>query len=228
MNIAIILLAGAGQRAHQKEPKQYIVSMKGEPLFVATFKKILRSSLFDEFYFVIPHGDEKKVETILAQKVLEPFSYRLLEGGDTREESVYNALKEIAKNSANPPSIVLIHDADRPYLSISLIKKLMEAAKDNEAVIPAISSHDSLLSHEGKSLRYLDRKATYRVQTPQVFHFEKLYQAFSIKEKELSSFTDDGSIYLSVYREKIKLIEGEEENIKITTRDELDEWREKA
>lgn len=228
MNIAIILLAGSGQRAHQKEPKQYIASSRGEPLFVAAFNKLFRSSLFDEFYFVIPEGDGDKVQAILASKTHEPFSYHLLEGGNTREESVYNALKEIAKCPANPHSIVLIHDADRPYISNALLERLIQEAKANEAVIPAIPSHDSLLSYEGESLRYLDRRAVYRIQTPQVFHFEKLYKAFSVREKELSSFTDDGSIYLSVYPERIKLIEGEEENIKITTPDELEKWKEEA
>ncbi len=228
MNIAIILLAGSGQRAHQKEPKQYVASSKGEPLFVATFNKLLDSSLFDEFYFVIPRGDERKIQAILAKKVSKPFSYHLLEGGNTREESVYNALKEIAKCPANLHSIILVHDADRPYISNTLLERLMQEAKTNEAVIPAISSYDSLLSNEGKSLRYLNRKTIYRVQTPQVFHFEKLYKAFLAKEKDLSSFTDDGSIYLSVYPERIKLIDGEEENIKITTPDELEKWKEEA
>lgn len=222
--IGILLLAGESRRAGSSVKKQYVPSKSGTPLFLATYKKLRNAKICDSFLFAVPKGDTKKVEEMLQEQGTKE-NIRLIEGGETREQSVFLALKEIEKTYAIPPSMVLIHDADRPYLDKDFLKRIKEQLEKGNPFVPLLPSFDSLLRKEENGCQYLPREQVYRVQTPQGFPFEKLYEAFKRKEARLFSYRDEGSLYLSIYDEGLESIEGSEKNIKITTGEELDNWR---
>lgn len=222
--IGILLLAGESRRAGSSVKKQYVPSKSGTPLFLATYKKLRNAKICDSFLFAVPKGDTKKVEEMLQEHGIKE-NIRLIEGGENREQSVFFALREIEKTSAIPPSMTLIHDADRPYLDKSFLARIKTQLEKGNPFIPVLPSFDSLLRKNENGSQYLPREEVYRVQTPQAFPFEKLYNAFKQKEASLFSYRDEGSLYLSVYGKGLESIEGSERNIKITTGEELDNWR---
>lgn len=222
--IGILLLAGESKRTGTAIKKQYVPSKSGIPLFLATYKKLRNAKICDSFLFVVPKGDLEKVKEMLQERRIEE-NIRLIEGGENREQSVFFALKEIENTFAIPPSMVLIHDADRPYLEESFLKRTQEKMGEETPFLPLLPSFDSLLLKEEKGAQYLAREKVYRVQTPQAYPFEKLMAAFKEREKDLGLYRDEGSLYLSVYDNGLESIEGSEKNIKITTAEELDYWR---
>ncbi|HBB05150.1 MAG TPA: hypothetical protein DCZ41_00940 [Firmicutes bacterium] len=223
--IAILLLAGKSERTQTKTPKQYALSKKKVPLFLETFSRLKEADFIDETFFVTPEGDMEKVQEFLKNAGINPLDYSFVEGGKTREESVYHALTKIKENPANRDSFVLIHDADRPYIKVSFLKRVIEEATKKGTAIPALRSHDSLVEIQGDSISYLPRENIYRVQTPQAFLFPPLYDAFKARKEELSFYSDDASVYLAKHQKGLFFVPGEEENIKITSREELEKWR---
>lgn len=223
--IAILLLAGKSERTKTKTPKQYVLSKKKIPLFVETFLRFKESELMDEIYLVVPKGDVQKVEEFLKNTNISLTNCFLLEGGSSREESVYLALTKIKENPANRDSFVLIHDADRPYVTKNLLERVLSEAKKKGTAIPVLESHDSIIQREGDSLTYLPRETVYRVQTPQAFLLPPLYDAFYAKKEELSLYGDDASIYLAKHQKGLFFVPGEETNIKITSKEDLEAWR---
>ena len=113
---------------------------------------------------------------------------------------------------------MLIHDAVRPLLSPSLIQRVAEAVKEGRGVLPAIAVKDSLRRVEGEKSYPVDRESIVRVQTPQGFPLAALKEAY--KQQYRKSFTDDASVFEQAGG-KIIIIEGEEENIKITAPSDL-------
>ncbi len=225
MNVAILLLAGSGSRADANLPKQYAVSDRGLPLFIETFIKIKSTNLFDRFVFAIREKDERKVEELIKKHVDEQFEYDLVVGGNSREESVYNSLLKIEKSIAKTSSIVLIHDADRPYITKELIESVIEAASKHGSAIPVIKNVDSLIFENENGVAYLKRENVYRVQTPQAFVGDKLLTAFhNIERSSLKDFTDDGSIFEMTFKGSLYIMKGDTKNVKITSKEDLSDW----
>lgn len=223
--IAILLLAGKSERTKSKTPKQYVLSKKNVPLFVETFLRLKEAEFINEIVFVTPNGDIEKVQEYLKNACINPSDYFFVEGGASREESVFNALTKIKENPANRDSFVLIHDADRPYIKAALLKRILEEATKKGTAIPVLKSQDSLVEMTSDSITYLPRENIYRIQTPQAFLFPPLYDAFNAKKEELALYSDDASVYLSKHQKGLFFVSGEEENIKITTKEELEKWR---
>jgi len=129
-------------------------------------------------------------------------------GGSTRFHSVQNGLKQVDEES-----VVFVHDAVRCMLSIDLVHRCYEAAMENGSAIPVIDCKDSvrLVSEHGNEP--LDRNAVKLVQTPQTFHSKILLPAYQIDYKD--KFTDEATV-VEAFGLKVNLVEGEENNFKIT------------
>ncbi|MBE50583.1 MAG: 2-C-methyl-D-erythritol 4-phosphate cytidylyltransferase [Flavobacteriales bacterium] len=205
---ALIVAGGVGSRFKSKTPKQF-VEYNGIPILMNTLHKF---SFVNEIILVIP-----KSHLSTWKKLCEKHSFNLIHkvitGGNNRFESVREGLNEIDKES-----IVAIHDGVRPNISIKLIKKLYDNYLSGHAVIPIIKSKDSIIITQNRKINYLDRDNISKVQTPQVFNsleIKDLYQKHDFK-----NFTDDASAFISKGGQLIT-IEGEESNIKITTKSDL-------
>ena len=204
----IIVAAGSGSRMGGQIPKQYL-KLAGKPLILHTLEKF---HLFDP---------EMKVVVVLAPDrrdlwEKEVLSYKIAsgvivaDGGVSRYDSVKNGLVHIEEGF-----IIGIHDAVRPLVSQATIQRTYDAAFREGSGIPVLEMDETvrMLKPLGGSV-HMDRSMLKRVQTPQVFRSELLKQAY--QQAYDPAFTDDASVFESVFG-KLTLVEGNRENIKITS-----------
>lgn len=141
---------------------------------------------------------------------------KIVNGGKTRQESVFNALK-----SCNSPDLVLIHDAARPLTKIETIKKALKIAlEDKKNVVVGVKTIDTIkvADKNNKILSTPDRSALWNVQTPQIFDYKTILNAHEkLKGKDFS----DDSLLLETLGNEVFMIEGDYSNIKITTAEDL-------
>lgn len=137
-----------------------------------------------------------------------------IEGSLTRQSSVYNAISFINKN---PSDYVLIHDGARPFISTKLICDVITATIQNQACTPGITPTDTIkqIDSEGFITNHLIRNNLSCVQTPQGFNFSQLFSAHNQAIKDKIEYTDDTQIF-GAYCGKVKVIDGDIKNIKIT------------
>tara|TARA_B100000378_G_scaffold58225_1_gene43061 strand:+ start:394 stop:1530 length:1137 start_codon:yes stop_codon:yes gene_type:complete len=210
MSFSLVLLAaGNSKRLSSKIPKPFI--------------KIANKTLLE--YSLIKFGKIRQIKKIIivTNKKHSKFFKNIkfnncvkIVGGKTRQESTYKALKHIKKNKIKCTN-VLIHDSARPNFSVKLIKRIINASKRN-AVIPKIPMHDALKESIGKKiLLNLPRKNFFSTQTPQSFNFNEILDLHS-RNKALYK-DDDLSLVQSL--KKVKFVNGEKNNFKITNQEDL-------
>ena len=192
-------------------PKQFL-EINNKPILLHTVQKMHQSLEDSEIILVLPKAEFKNWENI-CQKHKFNTSHKLVEGGNTRFESVKNGLKKIKESS-----VIAIHDGVRPLVNKNVVKQCMLIAKDKGSAVPVIKVDDSLRKKTLNGSISVNRNEFLIVQTPQCFKSEiilKAYQQdFNIK------FTDDASVVEDLGLE-IQLVKGNKENIKITTPEDL-------
>ena len=192
-------------------PKQFI-ELNGKPILMHTIEKFALA--FPEIIIIVVLAKQLNEEwKSLCVKHNFTTYHQLCNGGETRFNSVKNGLEFVPENS-----IVGVHDAARPLVSIKTIIATFETAERKGNAIPAISMHESIREIDGEKNKAVDRSKYLIIQTPQCFQSLLLKKAF-LQNYE-PSFTDDASV-LEAMGEKINLIEGNRENIKITTNQDL-------
>ena len=205
-NYFIILASGQSKRFNSKKPKQYNI-YEGKPLFKHSLDKALKSKLFKKIIIVVNNKKEIKEKF--------PKNVSIIIGGKERSDSSLIALKFIKKYK---PTNVLIHDAARPNFTLNLLKKLITSLKKYKAVIPAIKSKDSIKYKIKNQIFNLNRDNSILTQTPQAFKFKDLYN-LSIKQKKI---TDEATLFIE-NNLKVKFIQGENLNTKITFKEDIKE-----
>jgi len=204
---AVIVAGGSGSRMGATLPKQFIL-LKGKPVLYYTIKTFFDTFPELEMILVLP---EQHLE--LGKEIIDGFfkenKIQITAGGETRFHSVKNGLSLIAEES-----IVFVHDGVRCLISKELLIRCYRQALESGSAVPVVESKDSLrlITEEGHVV--LDRTAVRLVQTPQTFHSKLLLPAFEIDYKD--RFTDEATV-AEAYGLEVSLIEGEHENIKITT-----------
>jgi len=214
----LILMSGQSTRLLKYiHTKKQFYHIDGKPLFIITLENFINDNRFDNIFLVIDKDDEELVKIFLKKyKYLDKVS--LIHGGSQREESVYNGLKYLKKKKLDD-SIVFIHDCARPIVSKELLDSLFETIKTNHCVIPYVKIPNALFNI--KSMEYAKREENVEIQTPQVFEFEYLYSSMNKCDLKSMLFYDEGSILKNDGKE-IKLIEGDQANIKISDIRSLD------
>ena len=205
--IAVIVAGGNGTRMNTSLPKQFLL-LNGKPILYYTINTFLNAYKDLSIILVLPE------EYIAAgQEIIDAFfNYNRIQitaGGRTRFHSVQNGLQHITDES-----IIFVHDGVRCLLSTQLIHQCYNAALEHGSAIPAIDCKDSVRIIRGQVNEAIERSNIKLVQTPQTFHSKILLPAFKIDFKE--KFTDEATV-VEAYGLKVHLIEGEENNIKITT-----------
>jgi len=203
---AILVAGGSGTRMNTSTPKQFLL-LNNKPLIYYTINTFLNT--FDEIdiILVLPEEHLETGNSIISTH----FPYKNITiaiGGKTRFDSVKNGLKLVTENS-----IVFVHDAVRCLVSEDLITRSYHQALEKGNAIPAIASKDSVRIVEGEKNKSIDRTTVKQIQTPQVFKSEILLPAFELEFQFF--FTDEASV-VEHFGHPIFLIEGEENNIKIT------------
>jgi len=213
---AIIVAAGKGTRAGGKLPKQY-QEYNGKPLVRHSIERFLDSGYFDNVIVVIAKSQDE-----LARHAVRGLdNITIAYGGDRRQKSVYNGLLKAEEIGA--PSQVFIHDAARPDLPKYVLENLITALDSCVAAVPVLPIVDSISNGEWNNLGpSLDREKIWRVQTPQAFHFETIYNAHA-NMSEIDAQTDDARV-AQVAGNDVKMVEGSEKLRKITfSRDFVDD-----
>lgn len=222
--IAIILMAGSGRRMRITEKKQFL-PFHGKPLFCASVESFLSWGRCGEILLVINEEDRRFVESVVEKEGWRnKTELHLVEGGAERFLSVYQALQFLKKKSEE--GILFIHDAARPFFTEDLLERLLEKTGSASAVIPGVPVKDTIKRVEGGVVQEsLKRTGLYAVQTPQVFLFSLLYEAyqdfFVQRKKREILITDDAMLIEAFSEEQVYLISGEEQNRKITVKEDL-------
>tara|TARA_B100001057_G_scaffold81265_1_gene76592 strand:+ start:79 stop:1185 length:1107 start_codon:yes stop_codon:yes gene_type:complete len=209
-NYFVILAAGKSKRFHKDNAKQFY-NFKNKEIIDHSVDKSLNSKLFKRILIVTNNLKHLK-------KKRYPKSISIIKGGKERSDSSLLALKFLKKYK---PKNVFIHDAARPNFTINLLKKITKNLKKNKAVVPVVSSKDSIKYKIKNQIFNLKRKNSFLTQTPQAFSFKELYN-LAIKEK--SKVNDEASLFLN-QNHKIKFISGENQNTKITYLDDINVFK---
>lgn len=204
---AVIVAGGSGSRMNSNIPKQFLL-IKNKPVLFYSMDVFLKAFADLHLILVLPDDHINKGQEIV-DAYFDNSRISICPGGQTRFHSVQNGLSLI-----NEESIIFVHDGVRSLLTKDLVERCYEQAKASGSAIPVITSKDSvrLLTDDGHVA--LDRNTIKLVQTPQTFHSKILLNAFKIDYKD--KFTDEASV-VEAFGIKVNLIEGEENNIKITT-----------
>ncbi len=210
----IIVAAGVGLRVGGDVPKQY-QTIGGELILRRTVAAFQEHPAISHIQVVIGEGHEPLYNTAVAGLALPA----PVQGGATRQASVFNGLKAIA---ASKPDAVLIHDAARPFIDEDTITRTIDALADHPGCIPAIAVTDTLKrENNGLIIDTVDRSGLWGAQTPQAFRFAAIFDAH---EKAAASgktdFTDDASI-AEWAGLTVAIVPGKPENNKITTAADL-------
>jgi 2-C-methyl-D-erythritol 4-phosphate cytidylyltransferase len=205
----IIVAGGKGSRMGTDVPKQFLL-LHGKPVLMHAMEAFYNYDSAMQIILVLP-AEQKSYWRGLCKEHNCKIKHQTANGGETRFHSVKNGLKLVKEDS-----LVAVHDAARPLVSQELIAVLFQTAEEKKAAYPAISVADTLrrLIINGSS-KIMDRSKFYRVQTPQVFSSKILIHAYKSKYSE--KFTDDVSVVETRRLCKPVMVEGSNENIKITT-----------
>ena len=206
--VTIIVAGGNGVRMNSDIPKQFLL-LNSTPVLMHTISKF---SHLDEVILVVPKT-QKEYWNLLCKTHNFNSPHTIVEGGETRFHSVKNGLEKVDNNS-----IVAIHDAVRPLISIKLINSLITETKNGVGVIPIIPVKDSIRKVERENSIHIDRSNLYKVQTPQCFLSVYIKEAYT--QEFSDTFTDDASV-LESNGGKIVTILGEEKNLKLTTEEDF-------
>ncbi len=207
-NYFVILAAGKSKRFHKNLDKQFYI-YKNKEIIEHSIEKSLNSKLFKKIIVVTNNAIHFK------NKIYSK-SIKIIKGGKERSDSTLNALKFIKKYK---PKNVFIHDAARPNFSIRLLKKITNSLKKNKAVVPIISSKDSIKYKIKNRVFNIKRNDSFLTQTPQAFAFKELYNLAINQNNQVS---DEASLFIN-NDYKIKFIPGENQNNKITFLDDINE-----
>lgn len=202
---AIIVAGGSGLRMGNAMPKQFLL-LQNKPLLWHTITAFITAYNDVEIILVLP-----KDHLLIGQKITETFplnSITIIEGGNTRFQSVKNGLTLVPPNA-----IVFVHDGVRCLVSINLIHKCLEQALAKGSAIPAVAATDSIRIVNNDGAVVTDRNNIRIIQTPQTFKSDLLLAAF--KQDYKDSFTDEATV-VEAFGENIFLIEGDYNNLKIT------------
>lgn len=203
----IIVAGGSGRRMGGALPKQFMM-LDNEPILARSINRMHEALPAAEIVVVLPEEHVELWKNIAAR--FDVARHKIALGGKERFHSVKNGLEALS----NEVCIVGIHDAVRPLASKKLVIKLFLEAENNTAVIPVVAPIDSYRIVEGDNSRIIDRSVLRMVQTPQVFQADALRKAY--EQPFSTTFTDDASV-MEAAGHKVTLVEGERENIKITT-----------
>ena len=210
MDYAVIVAGGKGLRMGSSIPKQFL-PVNGLPVLMRTIKRFREYDNNLKIILVLPE-EQHEYWNELCKNYHFTDAYAVVSGGETRFHSVRNGLAVIPDDAVG---VVGVHDGVRPFPSVEVIGCCFETARTAKAVIPVVPVVETLRHIVDAEATETVSRDNYRlVQTPQTFDIQLLKEAYARPYQD--SFTDDASVVES-FGHKITLVEGNRENIKITT-----------
>ena len=205
---AIIVAGGSGVRMGSSIPKQFLL-LNDKPIIVYSVLAFLHAYNDIEIILVLPENYIAEGKRIITAFGLPADKINAVAGGQTRFHSVQNGLQAVKEEA-----VVFVHDAVRCLVSANLIQRCYKQTVELSSAIPAITATDSIRLEKENYPEVVDRNLVKIVQTPQTFLSNILLPAFEQDYQE--AFTDEATV-VEAFGKKIFLIEGEKNNIKVTT-----------
>ena len=212
MRFLILVAGGTGTRMNRPVAKQFL-PLGGRPVVVHTLSRFREA--FSDLYVVLVlheslHSEWEEVVKAHPEAAVD----RVVNGGEERFHSVRNGLNALPEDEG----WVGIHDAVRPFVEVDTIQRCYEAAQVTGAAIPVVPVKDTIRHVGREGSAPMDRAALRAVQTPQVFALSALKSAYAVNHQP--HFTDDASVWEAAGR-RIKLVDGDLHNLKLTTPEDL-------
>lgn len=206
----IITAGGTGKRMGTAQPKQFLL-LGGKPVLMHTIERLHAFSPESQLILTLPEVHRADWEALCVEhRFTIPLT--VVNGGEERYHSIKQALEHCTG------TVIAVHDGVRPFVSAETLTRLFEAAETQPAVIPVIALKDSIRQVEGEKSHAVSRSAFRIVQTPQVFDAAVLRKAYELPYSE--AVTDDAGL-VETSGIAIHLVEGNEENVKITVPSDL-------
>jgi 2-C-methyl-D-erythritol 4-phosphate cytidylyltransferase len=222
MKVSVILpAAGLGTRMGREKAgtsrKQFML-LEGAPILIHTIRKFLRSPSVTEIVVALRAEDLDWARGLVHQE--HPSRpVRLVEGGESRQQSVENALATLAADT----DLVAVHDAVRPFVDSELVEKVIAEAARRGAAIVGIVPVDTVKRIQLNKIRAtLPREHLVLAQTPQVFRFDLLKRAFEMARQDGFTGTDESSLVERLEQVEVSVVQGSDRNLKITRPTDMD------
>jgi len=217
--IAIIPAAGSGTRMGLTRAKQFI-DLCGKPILAVTLSHFQRCNLVDRIVVAVSQDDVDYCHREVVNRYKLSKVFKVIIGGGRRQDSVRKGVEAVT----NCCRWVLIHDGVRPLVTNGLIERVIKAGKDFRAVITGIPVKETVkeADSKGRVLRSIDRGHLWLIQTPQIFRWEDIHLAHQKAIKHGWEEATDDAFLIEKMGIPVKIIRGEEDNIKVTTPQDLD------
>jgi len=223
MNIALIIAGGTGKRTQQEIPKQFI-NIYDKPILMYTLEGFQMHPDIHAIELVCLNGWQEIVTAYARQYNISKLKW-IVEGGETGQESIRNGVYDLYKHG-EADDIIIIHDGIRPIIDMAVISDCISVCKEYGNAVSSLPYNEQIFrTTDGlTSTEYIPRETLRRVQTPQAYTLEKLYQSY------VKAFEEKIGIYGSSYTntvmvdlgETLHFAAGSDKNIKITTVDDIE------
>lgn len=225
MKVSVIIpAAGLGTRMGRSAPEKAGISRKqfmllnGSPILLHTIRKFVSCPPVTEIVVALRAEDLLWAQELFSGQGFAK-TVRAVQGGETRQQSVENALATISDET----KLVAVHDAVRPFIELEVIERVIREANDTGAAIVGIVPVDTVKQvHRNKVRATLPRERLVLTQTPQVFQLELLRQAFEKAREDLFIGTDESSLVERLEQVEVSVVPGTDRNIKITKPADMD------
>jgi 2-C-methyl-D-erythritol 4-phosphate cytidylyltransferase len=224
MKVSVILpAAGLGTRMKAQPEKtgtsrKQFMLLDGSPILLHTIRKFDSCPVISEIVVALRRDDIEWVSELLGKEHLSN-PVRLVEGGDSRQASVQNALATLTPDT----DLVAVHDAVRPFIDTERIEQVIRVAAETGAAIVGIVPVDTVKRvHKDKVRATLPRETLVLTQTPQVFRFDLLKQAFQKAAEDGFTGTDESSLVERMEEVEVSVVQGSDRNLKITRQSDMD------
>ena len=218
-NYALITAAGIGKRMQTKINKIFLV-LDEEPIITRTLTQFQNCTAIDKIVVVVRRDDKQELEKIVKKNNLTKV-WKIVEGGEKRQDSVYNGIKSI--ENAREDDILLIHNGTNPFIDDKTISESIAAAKKYGVSVAGFKARDTIkeVDEKGFVVKTLDREKLWQVQTPQTMKYGIALKAFKKASEDKFYGTDDVMLAERLGQE-VKIVECPHENIKITLPTDLE------
>jgi 2-C-methyl-D-erythritol 4-phosphate cytidylyltransferase len=216
---ATVIVPAAGRGVRMGGPRsKVLMPLSGRPLFAWTLQAVFEAGIFSEVLVACAPGDREAVGRILKEESRGDTRTRLLDGGQTRQDSVANCIREISADC----DLLAIHDGARPLVTSQLLTDVLSRANETGAAIAAVPCKDTvkMCDDDGIVSSTLDRSHIWLVQTPQCFSRSLLASAYEQAYRDGIVATDDSAL-VERTGAPVHVVMGSYENIKVTTPEDL-------
>lgn len=222
MNIGVIFAGGVGRRMHSKDiPKQFL-KLHDKPIIIHTLEIFEESPAIDAIVISCLPDYIGYLRNLVSKYGLTKV-LKIVPGGKTGQESIFNGLKAAEKIGDREKDIVLIHDGVRPLISQKTILKNIQSVKEHGSAITSVKAKETILVVDDKEsiIKVPDRSKSRLARAPQSFFLDDILSAHEKARKEGKYNFIDSCSMMTYYGKRLYLVEGPKENIKITTPDDF-------